>query len=270
MTSITIGADPEVFVTDREGTPIPICGLLGGTKGNPLMISSRGGYLEDGVAAEINVTPSTSFYDVVNECHNVSNHILEKLSIASPERGWRLSRSTALEFSLSSLDAAGPEARRFGCAPEFDAYQSGRSCERVDSTSLATKRNTEWRFCGGHIHIGYKNLAPNIPEDAVALFCDLYIGNRLIGAGEKQGRRRSLYGLAGRYRPTSYGIEYRTPSNMWLHSPSASDAVASGIGYLTKLLSKSPSAVRAKWNSVRWKDVQEHINKEVWYDETAA
>jgi len=44
---------------------------------------------------------------------------------------------------------------------------------------------------------------------------DAYLGLPSV-LFEKDGMRRTLYGKAGAYRPTPYGVEYRVLSNFWL------------------------------------------------------
>ena len=65
-----------------------------------------------------------------------------------------------------------------------------------------------------HIPIGY--LSPNV-NDSIELikYMDQYVGLYSIIV-DNDNRRRSLYGKAGCFRLTSYGVEYRTLSGYML------------------------------------------------------
>jgi hypothetical protein len=118
------------------------------------------------------------------------------------------------------------------------------------------------RFAGGHIHLGYKSVRPEVAEYVVAMLCDLTLGLALVCNGERQPERRALYGQPGRFRPTPYGLEYRTPSNQWLFSGDLRHALIDGSERLREILHSSPEAIRAKWNSVNWVDVLSAIRSE--------
>jgi len=90
-----------------------------------------------------------------------------------------------------------------------------------------------YRYAGGHIHVGMSSnyIRANSIEykiakteaghiRAIKMF-DYMTGAIMVmtekGAASK--RRRASYGSAGCFRPTPYGVEYRTPSCMWMKSP---------------------------------------------------
>jgi hypothetical protein len=50
---VSVGADPEVFVRNAEGEPVPACGLIPGTKAEPHRVDS-GAVQVDGLALEFN------------------------------------------------------------------------------------------------------------------------------------------------------------------------------------------------------------------------
>jgi len=102
------------------------------------------------------------------------------------------------------------QAQMFGCDPDFNIYTGKENI--IDSSTLIKNNH---RTAGGHIHIGLENPEqhPNIRRTLVQA-CDVFIGMPLAIV-ENTGRK-AFYGRAGSYRNKEYGIEYRTPSNIWL------------------------------------------------------
>lgn len=255
---VTFGSDPEFFLANAlTYLPLPAVGLVGGTKDKPRMVG-KFGLQEDNVMAEF-TTPPTNSLDLNAEQALVGvQTVLSSLTAGTP--ACVIHDACAVEFSREVLEAAGPQAMQFGCSPDFDAYAQGARHPRVDPAALRTQLGA-WRFAGGHIHVGYKGVC-EVPEYVAAMLCDLSIGLSLTIAGERQGMRRTLYGMAGRFRPTKYGVEYRTPSNMWLYNPRIREFLGCGGAILRSLL-EMPQDVQVRlYNEVPWNDVREVINTE--------
>jgi hypothetical protein len=69
----------------------------------------------------------------------------------------------------------------------------------------------------GHIHISYDNHNPEMSMKIVKAL-DLYLSIPLV-LMEPDNKRKTMYGKAGAYRLTKYGLEYRSPSNFIFSSP---------------------------------------------------
>lgn len=63
----------------------------------------------------------------------------------------------------------------------------------------------------GHIHIGYDNFN-YVTNNYLIKALDLFISLPLV-LMEPSNKRKTMYGKAGAYRTTKYGVEYRSPSN---------------------------------------------------------
>jgi hypothetical protein len=111
--------------------------------------------------------------------------------------------------------------------PDFNAYTLAQNTPEMDASLHP------YRYAGGHMHFGISSpyLGPESPEYKLAKteeghikiirFFDLMvtIPTLLLDNGPDAIRRREKYGKAGCFRPTPYGIEYRTPSCWWLKAP---------------------------------------------------
>jgi hypothetical protein len=254
----TFGSDPEFFLTNAAGDLIPSVGLIGGTKDKPLM-SGEYGLQEDNVMVEFTTPPCVSPATAID--HAVLGRTVALRKARNSVRDATLFRRCYAEFSDAVLMAAGPQAMQFGCSPDFDAYAAGAPHRRVMPDALKTELGA-WRFAGGHIHIGYKQDHPGLPEHIAAMLCDLTIGLSLICHYEQQGPRRQLYGMAGRFRPTPYGLEYRTPSNTWLYDDDVQAGVARGMERLARLFDGDELTLLRLYNETPWPDVQAAINGE--------
>lgn len=195
----TIGADPEVFVRDTDVRSI--IGKIGGTKSNPRELPLGEGFAvqEDNVALEFNVPPSFSKKQFVERI-TMATGFLE--SAIKDMHGLTFDKRSAISFPDSELDD--PAALAFGCEPDYNAWTK----QRNPRPSCSDKN---LRSCGGHIHIGFKGLDPH----EVVKACDLFLSvpAQLMDKGEL---RKQLYGKAGAFRLTDYGVEYRPLSNFWI------------------------------------------------------
>ena len=73
---------------------------------------------------------------------------------------------------------------------------------------------------GGHIHISWNGVDKDyMSRQKVVKAGDMYISIPSLLL-DNDVRRRSLYGKAGAFRPKSYGVELRSPSNFWTKSTS--------------------------------------------------
>jgi hypothetical protein len=255
----TIGADPEFFIRRADtGTPQPIIGLLGGTKGKAIPIGPSGiyGMQEDNVMAEYNIPPCNDESAFMSHVTRGRDAIMDHLHTKFPYQ-YEVDRAAARVFAASALDH--PQARTFGCSPDFDGYQMGGENVGIAPEALVVPGLGEWRFCGGHVHLGYKHLLKSdMPDYVAAQWADVFLGLTLL-AYDRQGQRRQFYGTPGRYRPTSYGIEYRPLSTLWTFNPSGLEYVAYYGIALCKFLLKSEAALKRLWAEVPWMDVRRAI-----------
>lgn len=258
----SIGSDPEFFISMDGGmTPYPIVGMLGGTKGKPLPVKGRPGYgmQEDNVMAEYNVPPtydSGSFAETIVMGRAL---VLDRLTRNHPT----VTLYSGCSAFMPHEHLTTPQAKTFGCSPDFYAYSQGAPLPRINPEVLS-EPDGEWRFAGGHVHLGYKDSLDWAPPDfVVAALCDLLISIPMIGYGmDTQGKRRQFYGSPGRYRPTKYGIEYRSLSNAWTMHPRHARNVGQATMNVFQTLLRGEKELRRIYNDMPWHDIRAAIETE--------
>jgi hypothetical protein len=202
--NITIGADPEVFLMNKDTKEIISAeGIIEGTKKRPKRVTDKGHCLQlDNVLAEFGIPPSTSeaeFY------HNI-NYMLNYINENTPDEVQVAIKASA-ELDRKYLGTR--NARTFGCDPSFNAWTG-----KINEAPCA---EGNLRSAGGHIHVGY---ADHTEEQSVEIIkaMDLFLGVPSVFM-DKDIERKMLYGSAGECRFPRWGVEYRTLSNFWLDSP---------------------------------------------------
>lgn len=223
-----IGSDPEFNIVDSENNLKSAVPLLPGTKSAPYDLGNNTSVQVDNVMAEFCV-PATSDPDVFMQ--NLAFAMGEAQKILP--QGYSFKAFPSSVYSDEELDT--PQAKEFGCEPDFTPYILDSDGSRVmyvlnrtDAYNVNTKpasKNPNLRSCGGHIHVDltqltsraiYSNsiLDNKVLKDFV-YFMDIFLGvPSLLLDTDK--RRRELYGKAGAYRSKPYGLEYRVLSNFWL------------------------------------------------------
>lgn len=207
----TLGADPEIFFK-KNGKPISAYGLIPGDKKTPHK-TPRGAIQVDGTAGEFNIDP----VDIVDfEGFNLNIvSTMKDLKAAANEAGKGISLSIipVQEYDKEYLDSLPDEAKELGCDPDYNAYTLEEN-PRPDGERT-------FRTGAGHVHIGWGSDIPvDNPDhmDICAGFVkvlDATVG-MFMTIIDRDPRRRELYGKAGAMRMKPYGVEYRTPSNLWL------------------------------------------------------
>lgn len=197
---ITIGADPELFLM-QNGKYKSAVGLIGANKWNPLPIDNLGNYIqEDNVSVEFNIQPSETYENFRSVINKVLKHLKDKFNT------YEFSTASAAVFDDNELNT--PQARLFGCEPDYNAWS-------LTKNRKPHANNQNLRSAGGHIHIGCE-LAQEKPIEIIRA-CDLFLGVPSIIL-DPSTERRELYGMAGSYRKKDYGVEYRSLSNWWIFS----------------------------------------------------
>lgn len=217
MTDFLLGADPELFLRDASGKPFSAHGLIPGDKNKPHKVGD-GAIQVDGLALEFNIepVPSNDFKAFNDKILSVMKTLHSTVKASNPTLSFDIVPST--EFDADYYASIPADAKILGCDPDFCAY----SADPLEANPRPGG-DGGLRGAGGHIHIGW---ASDIPEDNLEHIeiCRSFIRNLdiFVGLGmtiiDSDERRRKVYGAAGAFRPKSYGVEYRTPSNAWLKS----------------------------------------------------
>lgn len=202
VSNITIGADPELFLINKETKKVvSAVGIIPGEKGKPYRNKKmpKGFGLEtDNILAEFNIPPVTNETDFVDNILYMQNYI----------RNFVASKNLDILCAASQIvdddQLQSPQAKLFGCDVDYNAY-TGQANPKPKG------EKTNLRSAGFHIHIGYKNPSINTSLGLVR-YLDAYLGIPSILI-DKDTRRRTLYGKAGCFRITSYGVEYRVLSS---------------------------------------------------------
>lgn len=197
--SIMIGADPEVFLV-RNGMIVPALGVLPGSKDEPFK-TTHGWIQPDNALAEFNISPAVSENEFVQSIKDCMDDLRQYGA---------LELKASHEFSIDELAQAGPGVFRFGCDPDYNAWQEGRRNRPPNPATIGGLRTA-----GGHVHIGCQ-VALDRPLDVIR-GCDVLLGLGSV-LFDDDTRRRAVYGKAGAFRHKVYGVEYRTLSNFWLRS----------------------------------------------------
>jgi len=78
--NIKIGADPELFIKDRDNKIVPAFLLVDGTKDNPTPISDDGHAIQyDNVMMEYNIPPSSTVEEFIKHNRFVLNYIKDTI-----------------------------------------------------------------------------------------------------------------------------------------------------------------------------------------------
>ena len=212
MTKFMIGADPEIFVKNAAGVNVSAHDIVPGSKKAPHKVA-KGAVQPDGLAAEFNIDP-VPYNDFAAFDENIFT-VLSALQKTLPE-GHKFDLRASTVFDKAYYDSLPESAKELGCDPDYCAYSEDpfEPNKRPDGASGL-------RSAAGHIHIGWGADIPVDHPDHIEICrklirnLDVYVGLGMT-VFDRDTERRKLYGKAGAYRPKSYGVEYRTPSNAWL------------------------------------------------------
>jgi hypothetical protein len=200
MSKILLGSDPELFfVRDRKF--VSAVGRCKGTKQEPFEFQKGFSIHNDNVAVEFNVPPASNVEEWTANHHTALKYCRD----VAKEQGCNLKIVSDAVFPDEELDS--PEAKEFGCNPDYSAWNL------TDNETPSAETNL--RTAGGHIHIGC-DLSFREKIQVVRLL-DVFVGVPLMML-EPNSRRSQLYGDVGCMRDKDYGVEYRTPSNYWLRT----------------------------------------------------
>lgn len=204
LNKITIGADPELFIIDKKTKKvISSVGKIPGEKGNPYVsddMPTGFGLETDNILAEFNIPPVSDEASFINNIEYMKQYIDKFVKNLNPDYGILCAASKTVD----KRQLQSPQAQLFGCDVDYNAYTEAPNPKPEGS-------KTNLRSAGFHIHIGYEN--PNIDMSVLLVkYLDMYLGVPSV-IYDKDKRRRSLYGKAGCFRLTSYGVEYRVLSS---------------------------------------------------------
>ena len=205
---ITIGCDPELFVT-QNGKFRSAHGLIPGTKEHPFKVEN-GAVQVDGMALEYNIDPVNNVDDFVH----YNQQVMQQMRDMVPNYEFAIVPSC--KFNGNHFRQQPEEAKELGCIPDFNAYTMQANPRPDNATTMRT--------ASGHIHIGFVDDVVDPYGDEHMTRCstlvkqlDCYLGLPSI-IWDKDTLRRKMYGQAGAFRPKPYGVEYRVLSNAWLLS----------------------------------------------------
>jgi len=200
---ITIGADPEFIVADKKThQAVVACHKFGGEKRAPMFLSPDGGFLEDGVTVEFNVTPSSSLKDTLKKLLNLQLVFLNKF------QEYEFLPNSSAVYPQEELSKYS-EAMNIGCSPDMFAYGLRLA------PSISKFQNM--RFAGGHVHVGINPWPEGLEKINLVKFIDLLFVLPWSRYYADKSRWK-FYGHPGLYRETEYGIEHRSPDNSWCNA----------------------------------------------------
>lgn len=204
--NITLGSDPEFFISNNKGKLISSIGIIKGTKYDPQKLPFLGdGFAiqTDNVLGEFNIPVATTPHEATTSIAIMKAYIAGFLA----DKGLMPKYMASGVYMRDQLSS--DEAKAFGCSPDYNCWT-----ESINEKPCGEK--TSLRSCGFHTHFGYDNPNEEASINALKAF-DLFLGVPSVII-DPDTRRRELYGKAGCFRFTSFGCEYRVLSGYFISS----------------------------------------------------
>lgn len=207
------GTDPEGFIVNRKtGQFVAAAGIIPGTKALPFKVE-KGAVQVDGLAAEFNIDPVDNADDFNKNIQIVINQLIEM--IHEVDKDLELTFVPTAHFDTDYFVNLNPEIKILGCDPDFNIR--GEVNEIAGDLS-----ETPIRTAAGHLHIGWRK--EGIVEDPTHFEDCRMVAESFHKKGLKffkpetpaEKVRLHYYGHSGAFRPKTYGVELRSPSNLWV------------------------------------------------------
>lgn len=206
---IKIGCDPELFlhngmeyVSAHEGFP--------GTKREPFKLE-KGAVQVDGTALEFNIDPAEN----ADEFDGNIKIVLKQMEdmVRKVDQSLAMTYSPVAEYEEIYFALLPVSTKALGCEPDFDVNGE------IKTPSEELLR-TPVRTAAGHIHIGWTEGENPFDEkhfERCKTIAKAFVGQRFFTPRTPLERQRvKYYGVPGSFRPKPYGVELRTPSNLWV------------------------------------------------------
>ena len=209
--SVMLGADPEVFLMIGDKF-VSAAGMFPGTKHEPHSID-KGAVQVDGNALEFNIHAAANEDEFEGHIKTVLTQLDEMVKLV--DKDMRIVFTPVATFEKDYWDNKVPlSAKELGCDPDFDfAGQMNRNPAEVIYEQPV-------RTAAGHIHIGWEEgLDPGNKghfADCVYIAKKFHISGLFQPKTNEEQERLKYYGMNGAFRPKSYGVELRSPSNLWV------------------------------------------------------
>lgn len=243
---MTIGSDPELMLWDRhQGRIVSSIPVIKQDKHNPVDLGDGAKMYADNVLVEASFPPSKSKEDFLETLRNT----FCKMEAHLGERFALLPKTAHVYDDRELVDV---RARESGCNDNFDVYLCKKGPPPPFSSGLRTG--------SFHIHIGHEELLDPFRKDMMVKILDIHVGcaSIVFDGDETSPKRRSLYGKAGEFRPTPYGVEYRVLGNFALRNPRMTDLVVDLVDLsMQKMLDGKAEKLLANINP---SEVQNAIN----------
>lgn len=216
-----IGADPEVFLWDTVNNEfVSAATHFPGTKKEPYKVD-KGAVQVDGVALEFNIDPAENENEFLDNIVSVHTTIEKMVRDVNPN--WVIRHTPFATFSQKMWDTVPDENKELGCDPD---YQSWSGHVNPNPTAMVVARAKAMkvgaiRTASGHVHIGFTDKLEELTDPMHQEDCR-YVAHYFFERQWAQPRtneeftRLNYYGANGAYRPKRYGVELRSPSNVWL------------------------------------------------------
>ncbi len=208
---VLVGSDPEIFLTNGQDF-VSAYGVIPGTKEEPHLVD-KGAVQVDGCALEFNINPASTPEEFDKNITVVLTQLEEMVKKHDPSL--KLVFEPFAEFDPIYFQFLPFDCKILGCEPDF----SHLGVEKTPSENLV---HSPFRTAAGHIHVGWRETG-NPKEDKHFDLCkriarDFLTEDGFIPLTKNERERAKYYGVPGSFRPKMYGVELRSPSNLWVKS----------------------------------------------------
>lgn len=210
-----IGTDPEVFVKDsKTGRFVCAHGMVMGTKHMPEPVDD-GALQVDGCALEFNITPAEDANTFSKRVQAVLDQLKER--VFQIDKNFTICATPVAKFDeMYFLNEVPEEAKILGCDPDFNYLG------QMNPSPADKMLGMPVRTAAGHLHIGWTGEKESDDadhfEDCRFVAEKFYLAGKFRPETNDEGERLRYYGASGAFRPKSYGVELRSPSNLWILS----------------------------------------------------
>lgn len=226
--SVTIGSDPELMLVDtKQSKVVSSIPVIKRDKHNPVLLGDGIKMYSDNVLVEAAFPPANTTSTFLTIIRRTLVRMQEYLG----ERYFLLPKASHIYDHVELgpkpdiMKGELPVEWEIGCNPSWNVYSLENNVPPPFSDGMRTG--------SFHIHLGSEKLKTPAQKMDMIRLLDLYVGlaSVIFDRDDTSLSRRLLYGRAGEFRNTPYGIEYRVLSNFALRNPRCVELVCDLIGY---------------------------------------